>query len=490
MTANTTLMDPQIWTGKVFNGEWVTPTGGVYKVVEPATGAMLGEVGRASEEDVQRSAERSTQAQREWARAPFDTRARVLRRAGELCEHYAAEVREWIVRESGSTAPKAGFETHIAANECYEAAAIASRPYGELLRSEQPRLSLARRLPAGVVGVIAPFNAPLVLSIRSVAPALALGNAVLLKPDPRTVVCGGVALARIFQEAGLPPGVFHVLPGGADIGQALIVESRVRVICFTGSTQAGRAVAELAGRYLKRVHLELGGNSALIVLDDADLDRAVVAGAWGTFFHQGQICMATSRHLVHQSIADEYTQRLAALADQLSVGNPAQQQVALGPIIDERQRDKIHALVTGTVEAGAHLAAGGRYEGLFYRPTVLADTVPGMPAYDSEIFGPVAPVTRFSTVDEAATLAAGIQYGLSLGIMTRDVMKAMELAERIPTGTVHINDQTVNDEAVAPFGGVADSGTGSRVGGAEWNIDAFTETQWMTIRGEIAPHQL
>ncbi|HET9111586.1 MAG TPA: aldehyde dehydrogenase family protein, partial [Ktedonobacterales bacterium] len=281
MTATTTtLMDPQLWTGKIFNGEWVASTGGKYNVIEPATGATIGSIGVASTEDVRRAAERASEAQRAWGSASFDARARVLRRAGDLWQQHAAEVMDWIVRESGSAVPKAGFETHVATNESYEAAAIASRPYGELLRSEEPRLSLVRRLPVGVVGVIAPFNAPLILSIRSVAPALALGNAVLLKPDPRTAVCGGVALARILQEAGLPEGLLHVLPGGVDIGQALVAEPRVRVIAFTGSTQAGRSVAELAGRHLKRVHLELGGNSALIVMSDVDLDRAAMAGAW------------------------------------------------------------------------------------------------------------------------------------------------------------------------------------------------------------------
>ena len=488
--SSTTLMDPQVWTGKIFNGDWIASTGGEYQVVEPATGARLGVVGRASVDDVRQAAERAAEAQKAWARAPFDERAQVIRRAGQLWEQHTAEVMQWIIRESGSTAPKAGFELHVAANECYEAAAIATRPYGQLLRSEEPRLSFARRLPAGVVSVIAPFNAPLILSIRSVAPALALGNAVLLKPDPRTAVCGGVTLARVLEEAGLPPGVFHVLPGGVDIGEAVVTNPHVRVISFTGSTNTGRMVGELAARHLKRVILELGGNSALIILDDADLDRAVAAGAWGSFFHQGQICMSASRHLVHESIVDGYIERLAATAGQLTVGDPARQQVALGPIIDERQRDKIHGFVTSSIDAGARVAAGGSYEALFYRPTVLADVTPGMPAYINEIFGPVAPVVRFSTLDEAANLASGTEYGLSLAILTRDVMKGMELAERIPSGIVHINDQTINDEAVAPFGGVGASGTGSRLGGAEWNIDAFTETQWVTVRGQIAPHQL
>ena len=483
-----TLMDAQVWTGKIFNGTWIEPTGGEYQVVEPATGNRLGVIWRASVDDVRRAAEQAAEAQRAWARTPFDERARVLRRAGQIWEEQAADVQEWIIRESGSTGPKAGFELHVAANECYEAAAIATQPYGRLLRSEAPRLSLARRLPAGVVSVIAPFNAPLILSIRSVAPALALGNAVLLKPDPRTAVSGGVALARVFEQVGLPPGLLHVLPGGADIGEAVVTDPHVRVVSFTGSTAAGRLVGALAARHLKRAHLELGGNSALIVLDDADIDRAVSAGAWGSYFHQGQICMAASRHLVQESIADAYVARLAETARRLPVGDPAKQEVVLGPMIDERQRDRVHEFVTTSVDAGARLAAGGSYQALFYQPTVLADVTPGMAAYDNEIFGPVAPVIRFSTLDEAAALAGGTEYGLSLGILTRDVMKGLELAERIPSGIVHINDQTINDEAVAPFGGVGASGTGSRLGGPEWNIDAFTETQWVTVRGDIAPY--
>jgi benzaldehyde dehydrogenase (NAD) len=321
-----------------------------------------------------------------------------------------------------------------------------------------------------------------------VAPALALGNAVILKPDPRTAVGGGIALARIFEEAGLPEGVLHVLPGGVAAGEALIADPLVRVVSFTGSTAAGRRVGQLAGAHLKRVHLELGGNSALIVLDDVDLDRAVSAGAWGSFLHQGQICMTTGRHLVHERVYDEYVGRLADKADHLPVGDPASEPVALGPIIDARQRDKVHELVTSSVEAGAKLAAGGTYEGLFYRPTVLAEVTPDAPAYANEVFGPVAPVTRFSTVDEAAALAAESEYGLSLGILTTDVMRGLDLARRIPTGTVHINDQTVNDEANIPFGGVFASGTGARFGGPAANVDAFTDTRWVTVRADIAPY--
>ena len=193
------------------------------------------------------------------------------------------------MRETGSIGPFGEFQIMTSAQECYEAAALPSAPYGELLPSQQQRLSLSRRVPTGVVGVIAPFNVPTILSIRAVAPALALGNAVLLKPDPRTAVSGGAVLAQLFAEAGLPDGLLHVLPGGSDVGEALIAAPLVRTIAFTGSTKVGRAVGVLAAQHLKRVHLELGGNSALLVLDDVDVEAASSVGAWGSFAHQGQV---------------------------------------------------------------------------------------------------------------------------------------------------------------------------------------------------------
>jgi benzaldehyde dehydrogenase (NAD) len=482
-----TFLDESIWRGRVFSGGWVAAAGGDAAVIEPATGAEIGRTGLAAPSDISNAAQRAAAAQPAWAARPHSERAALLRRAADVWLANAAEIEDWNIRESGKILPAAQFETHVATGEIFEAATLPSRPYGELLPSEQPRLSFAERIPAGVVGVIAPFNFPQILAIRSVAPALALGNAVVLKPDPRTAVCGGVALARVFEEAGLPEGLLHVLPGDADAGEAVVTEPLVRIVSFTGSTAAGRRVGELAGRLLKRVHLELGGNSAMIVLDDVDLDKAVSAGAWGSFLHQGQICMTTGRHLVHQAIYDEYVTRLADKAAHLPVGNPASGQAALGPVIDERQCDKIHALVTGSVDAGARLAAGGSFEGLFYQPTVLADVAPAMPAYASEVFGPVAPVLRFATPEDAAKLAAESEYGLSLAILTRDVMRGMELARQIPTGIVHINEQTVDDEPNVPFGGLLASGTGARFGGTA-NLDAFIETRWVTVRGDVAAY--
>lgn len=482
------LMDAAQWTGRIYTATgWVSAGGGETAVLEPATGAELGSIGSASEPDVLKAATDAAHAQRDWAARSYEDRARVLRTAGRLWEEHAAEVEWWLVREAGSIPPKAALETHVAAQECYEAASLPSYPSGEVLPSAEPRWSFARRRPAGVVSVIAPFNFPLILSIRSVAPALALGNAVLLKPDPRTAVGGGVSLVRIFQEAGLPEGLLQLLPGGREVGQVFITAPEVRVVSFTGSTAAGRSVGELAGRHLKRAHLELGGNNALIVLPGADLARAASAGAFGSFMHQGQICMTTGRHLVHESLHDEYVAALASKADHLPVGDPASGSVALGPVIDASQRDKIHTLVQDTVAAGARLAAGGTYEGLFYRPTVLADVDPAMPAYAYEVFGPVAPVVPFRDTDEAIALASASEYGLSLGILG-DVGAAMAIADAVPSGIVHINEQTVADEANIPFGGVGASGTGSRFGGPAANIEAFTEGQWLTVRSEIAPY--
>lgn len=487
----TPLIDEAAFRGRIFiDGEWVAAGGGEIASVAPATGETIATVGIASPADVARAAEGAAKAQKEWAATPHPARAAVLRRAAQLWEQHAEEIMDWNVREVGAIPPLAGFALHVTAAECYEAASLPSAPLGSILSSEEPRLSLAHHVPVGVVGVISPFNVPLILGIRAVAPALALGNAVLLKPDPRTIVTGGVSMVRIFEEAGLPAGVLQLVPGGADVGEALVTDPNVAVIAFTGSTRAGRIVGELAGRHLKRAHLELGGNSAFIVRDDADVDQAVNLATWGSYLHQGQICMTVGRHIVHESIFEEYVAKLSAKAESMVVGDPAEGQVHLGPLIDTVQRDRVHTLVQDAVAQGADLRAGGDFDGLFYRPTVLANTPADAAAYHDEVFGPVASVVPYSTDDEAVELAAATEYGLSLGIVSRDVMTALAMAQRIPSGIVHINDQTVNDEANAPFGGVGASGTGSRHGGAQANIDAFTETRWITLRREPGQYPL
>lgn len=482
------LLDPVNWSGGRIHGNFGPATDTV-SVVEPATGKQLGAVGLASAEDVDTAVAAAEEARIGWAAASYTERAQVLRAAAKIFIENADEIADVFAREAGAPQSVSRPQGRIAAEECYEAAALASAPAGEVLRSAQPRLSLARRTPVGVVGVIAPFNSPILLALRSVAPALALGNAVVLKPDPRTVVVGGVLFAKVFEEAGLPTGLLHVLPGGADVGRALVAHPQVPVISFTGSTGAGRAIATEAARHLKRTHLELGGNSASIVLDDADVDRAAAAGAWGSFRHAGQICMATGRHLVHESVADRYIEVLADRARSLRVGDPADPGIDVGPIIDAEQCDRVHRMVTESVAAGARLVTGGTVDGTFYRPTVLADVPVSAPAYRDEVFGPVAPVVTFATDDEAIALARDTPYGLSLGVFTRDVNRGLALADVIPAGLVHINDQTINDEPVVPFGGVGDSGNGARHGGIAANLEAFTEQQWLTVRGTVPDYR-
>jgi benzaldehyde dehydrogenase (NAD) len=474
------FLSTEHWNGKFFLSGW-NEASLAREIREPANGAILTRVGLATPADVAEAAKRAKAAQLAWVALPYEQRAAIFRKAASIIERETEGMTQWIVRETGAIPPKAGVELHMAVGILNEAAAMVTQPSGLVLPSDGSRISLARRVPHGVVGVISPFNFPLILSIRAVAPALAVGNTVVLKPDPQTPITGGYLIARVLEEAGLPMDCLQVLPGGADVGQALCTDPNIAMISFTGSTAAGRSVGELAGKHLKKVTLELGGKNRLIILDDADVDLAASCAAWGAYLHQGQICMATGLVLVHEKIAAKLTELLVAKATHLPVGDPGSQKVALGPLISERQRDRVHAIVQESVKQGARLAAGGTYDKLFYKPTVLTGVKPGMRAFDEEVFGPVASVVTFSSEDEAVALANQTDYGLSLGVISGSVSRAMTLANRIPTGLLHINDQTVADEPHIPFGGRGASGNGGRHGGpANW--EEFTQWQWVTIK--------
>jgi benzaldehyde dehydrogenase (NAD) len=479
--------DERVWAGKIYSGGWRAAHGGASAVVEPATGQPLTEVGVADAEDVRDGVARAAAAQVEWAAAPADRRAGILREAARLLEADAVALQPWIVRETGGVPGKAHTELHLAAGMLLEAAALATQPSGAVLPGAAGRLSFARRVPHGVVGVISPFNFPLILSTRAVAPALAVGNAVVLKPDAQTPVTGGFLLARALEVAGLPAGVLHVLPGGGAAGEALVEAPGVAMISFTGSTATGRRVGELAGRHLKKVSLELGGKNSTIVLDDADVDVAASNVAWASYLHQGQICMATSQVLVQRELAPVLTERLVEKARHLPVGNPALEPVALGPLVNQRQLAHVHALVTDAVEKGAVLLAGGTHQGLFYRPTVLGGVRPGMRLHAEEVFGPVVAVTAFDDDEEAIRLHNAGAYGLSAGVLTRSLERAMAFAARLHAGIVHVNDQTVGDEPWVPFGGRGASGNGHRHGGLA-NAEEFTQWQWVTIQDRAKPY--
>lgn len=447
-------------------------------VTNPATGARLGTVPLADADDVKHAVVDASSAAPSWAATSAHVRAEIMRNAAQVLTVHREEVIGWLIRESGAVRGKAEYEVGASIDELWTAAAIATQPPGHVLAAGPGESSVATRVPHGVVGVISPWNVPLLLAMRALAPALALGNAVVLKPDVHTPVSGGQVILRVFAEAGLPSGVLHVLPGDADAGSALVAHPDVAMIAFTGSSAVGRRIGETAGRMLKRVSLELGGNNPFLVLADADVPAAAAAGAWGSFFHAGQICMQAGRHIVHRAVAEEYLTALVAKARALRVGDPAED-VDVGPLINADQLSRVDRIVSGTVAAGGLLLAGGKASGPFYEPTVLADVTPDMPAFTEEIFGPVAPVTIVDSDDEAVSLANDTSYGLSAAIHTTDLVRGNAIADRLQVGMVHINDQTINDAAHVPFGGVGASGNGARHG-ADHSWDEFTRWQWRT----------
>lgn len=474
------LISAEQLQGTLFTGAWQLAET-TLAAREPASGRLLGLVGMADPAAIATSAANARGAQPGWAATAADERARIFLRVADLGRTHAAEIVDWIMRESGSVRAKAEFELGITLKALQLAAAMPHQPQGLVLPAEPGRMSLARRRPLGVIGVISPFNFPLYLAMRAVAPALAVGNAVVLKPDPRTAICGGHVIARLFELGGLPAGTLQVLPGDGRAGEALCTDRNIAMIQFTGSTAAGRRVGQTASANLKKVSLELGGKNALIILDDADLDLALRNAAWATWLHQGQICMSAGRILVHEAIAEAFARGLAEKAAVLPVGDPISENVAIGPMINAQQCEHAARIVRDSVASGAQLLAGGTAEGLFFSPTVLAGVTPGMSAYSEEIFGPVAAITTFANDDEAVAMANDTNYGLSAAIISADVGRAMAMGERIHAGLLHINDQTVNDEVTNPFGGVGASGNGASIGGpANW--EEFTHWQWMTVK--------
>ena len=375
------------------------------------------------------------------------------------------------------------FETGYSIGVYRAAAAAAYQVTGEILPSDHGKLSLVVREPLGVVSVISPWNFPLILSSRGFAVALAVGNAIVLKPSEETPVAGGVLIAEVLEEAGIPKGVFNVVTCSRDnvgeVGDELISNRLVRGVSFTGSTAVGSKVAAKAGGLLKKCCVELGGKDALIVLDDADIEQAVNAATFGSFMHQGQICMSVERVIVDSSVAAEFTEKFVQNTKKLKVGNPREMANCIGPIINQKQLDKIREQVDEAMAKGAKLLCGGKNDGLFFEPTVLANVTRDMKIFREETFGPVAPVLVVNGVDEAVEVANDSDYGLSAGIMTSNEERGLEVARRLKTGMAHINDSSVNDEPHVPFGGVGWSGLGRHGGRA--GVDQFTEMRWITL---------
>jgi aldehyde dehydrogenase (NAD+) len=463
-------------------GEWRQGGGESRADTDPWSGETLVELQLADAGDLADAYDTAVTAGDEWAARTPAERAEVMVRVAELLQQRKPEVAGWIVRESGGTQAKAELEVGLVLANLREAAAAPHHVHGEIVPADIPgKESRVYRRPAGVVAVISPWNFPMQLSNRSVAPALALGNSVVLKPASDTPVTGGLLLAKLFEEAGLPPGVLSVLVGsGSEIGDALVEHPAAAVVSFTGSTPVGEGIARQAP--LKNLALELGGNGPLIVLADAELGAAVDAAVFGSLFHQGQICMIANRVIVEDAVHDEFVERLQARVEELTVGDPSDEGTDLGPIINSSQLESIQDKLKRAREEGAEQLLGGEAfgpAGLSLPPHLLL-AGNNVATAREEVFGPVITVIRAADVDAAIEIANDTEYGLSSAIFTGDLERGVSLAKRIEAGMTHVNDSPVNDEANTAFGGVKSSGIG-RFGG-HWAIDEFTVDHWISVQ--------
>ncbi|RAK51969.1 salicylaldehyde dehydrogenase [Phenylobacterium soli] len=449
----------------------------------PVTGDLATRAAAATEKDAIAAADAAARAFPAWSALGPNARREFLSKAADALAARSEDLVAAMKEEIGATEGWARFNIMLAVGMIREAASLTTQVAGEVIPSDKPGcMALAVRQAAGVVLGIAPWNAPVILGVRAVATPLACGNTVVLKASetcPRTHLLIGQA----FQDAGLPPGVVNVVTNapsdaGAVVG-ALIDHPAVKRINFTGSTRVGKVIAERAARQLKPVLLELGGKAPLIVLDDADLDEAVKAAAFGAFMNQGQICMSTERIIVLEAVADEFVKRFAAKAATLKAGDPREGTTPLGAVVDQASAAHVKALIDDAVAKGAICAAGGEGEGVLLSAAVLDGVKPQMRIYGEESFGPVVGVLRVKDEAEAIRVANDTEYGLSAAVFTKDIARGLRVAQQIQSGMCHINGPTVHDEAQMPFGGVKGSGYG-RFGGKA-GIAEFTDLRWITI---------
>jgi acyl-CoA reductase-like NAD-dependent aldehyde dehydrogenase len=474
-----------------FIGGAAEAPGETFDDTDPFSGDVVARVSAGGREDARRAVEAAAAAFPAWSQASPETRQAIFLKAADILESRGDEVVDLLARETGSTFGFAMFQLHFVAGLLRQAAAIPYAPIGQVLPTDTPgRMAMGIRQPVGVVGAIAPWNAAQILSARSITAPLALGNTVVLKPSEWSPVVGGLIWGEIFAEAGLPEGVLNVVthaPGeAAPIADEFAENPAVRRINFTGSTATGRKLAEAAGRNLKRIVLELGGYNPLIVLADADVEYAVNASAFGSFMHQGQICMSTRRIIVERSIADEFSQRLAEKTAGLKTGDPKEPDTVIGPLINAQALKTVRSRVEDAVAKGAKVLAGGDAVGPAFQATLLADVPEDSEFAREETFGPVTAIEVVDSADEAVRRANATSYGLSAGIITTDPDRGFALARELESGIVHVNDQTIADEPQMPFGGVKGSGYG-RFGG-QAVIDEFTELRWITVQSGSHPY--
>lgn len=458
------------------------------RVTAAADGTVLRTFASASTRDVDEAYGAAAAAQKEWANVPAPERAAVISRAADILERRRPEITALLRVESGSSALKANIEVSAAVGITRESATFPNRAHGTLHPSAfSGKENRVYREPRGVIGVISPWNFPLHLSIRSVAPALALGNAVVLKPASDTPVSGGLVVAEIFEEAGLPKGLLSVVAGsGSEIGDYFVQHPIPSMISFTGSTPVGQRVGALAAQgHLKKVALELGGNAPLVVLDDADIDGAVNGALMAKFLHQGQICMAANRIIVDESVYDEFVDRFAARARKLVAGDTTNDNVIIGPIINDDQTEAVAGLIQAARNQGAREVVGGQLEGRLVGPHVFADVTEDMDIARNEIFGPAVGIIKAHGEEDALRIANNTEFGLSSAVFTQDAERGVRFARGVKAGMTHVNDSTVNDEPHIMFGGEKNSGLGRFNG--DQAIEDFTTLHWVGVRSAMGP---
>ncbi|GAA0437039.1 aldehyde dehydrogenase family protein [Virgibacillus sp. AGTR] len=476
-------MDFKKLNSQYINGTW--REGSSTTIMEnknPYNGEIIATYKAATTDDLNQAYQASASVQKQWANTNPTTQREVFEKAVHFIESNHESIVSIIIEEIGGTRLKAEFEIGLVTNIIKEASTFPFRMDGKILTSPiDHKENRVYRVPVGVVGVISPFNFPFFLSMKSVATALASGNGVVLKPHEHTAITGGTMIAKIFEDAGLPKGLLNVITTEiAEIGDYFVEHPIPRAISFTGSTKVGKHIGAVAGKNLKEAHLELGGNSALVVLDDADMDLAVSAAVFSRFTHQGQICMSANRLIVHEDVYDEFVEKYQAKVSTLTCGDPSDPTTIIGPLINEQQVKNTVNLIEKGIEEGATPIVHGGVKGNVVEPVVFTDVTPDMTLANEELFAPVISIMKVSSDEEVIAYANKSDYGLSGAIHTRDVERGAELAKQMDTGMIHINDGTINDEPNVAFGGVKNSGLG-RLNG-EWSLDAFTTFKWISIQ--------
>ncbi len=459
--------------------------------LNPADSSVWADVADADVSAVQSAISSAHKAFPAWAALSHSERAHIMIAMADEFKRRQSDIVDALQAEAGGWFGKGMFETGYVPEVFHAAAASNYAPIGEVMPSEHHKLSIAMRRPIGVVTVISPWNFPSLLTSRGFAFPMAAGNTVVIKPSEETPFTGGLIFAEIADAVGVPAGVLNVVTCSRDsiqsVGNELIENPLVKGISFTGSTAVGRQIAATAGAHLKKACVELGGKDALIICDDADLERAVGAANFGSFMHQGQICMSVEKVLVQQSLFDAFLKAFVKRAGALQVGDPGKDKGnVIGPLINDKQVAHVKAQLDDAVARGANVEVGGNVSGRFVEPTILTGVTPDMLVYQNETFGPVVPVIPFSTDEHAVAIANDTEYGLSSGVITQNERRGLAIASALDTGMCHINCSSVNDEPHIPFGGSKSSGLGRH--GGRWSTETFTETRWITMDRGARPY--